>query len=309
MQATTTSKSQKIFGTASVIIASLLFGLGYTFGSIIRAEGMSETCNGLWTSLISIFCNLLFCLIRRKNPFKRISRKQMLQCIICGVSATWLCNVMFQVAYNYLSVAEATMLHFLHPSLIAVFMTVCFKEKFTREKLAAIVSSIVGMLLITGGCQANSLTGIAAALATGVLYAVYPVMLETTSLREVESSTVVMYMNIFSAISAAVVSASTGTFMLPNTSTVLLCDIFVAVTGVTAYLLTGYGVRIIGATNASFGSMLEPIASCVFAALALNQPLESNVFFGAVFIILSILFTSVHDLPGKHRTGACSKSL
>lgn len=309
MQTTSITKSKKILGTAAVITASLLFGLGYTFGSIIRAEGMSETCNALWTSLISIACNLLFCTVRRKNPFRRISRKQLLQCILCGVSATWLCNVMFLVAYSYLSVAEATMLHFLHPSMIAVFMTVCFKEKFTRAKLAAIVSSIVGMLLITGGCQANSLTGIAAALATGVLYAVYPVMLETTSLREVDSSTVVLYMNIFSALSSAVVSLSNGTFMLPNTQTVFFCDLIIAVTGVTAYLLTGYGVRIIGATNASFGSMLEPIASCVFAAVVLSQPLERNVLFGAFFIVLSILFTSVQDLPGKHRTGACSKSL
>lgn len=309
MQTTSITKSRKILGTAAVITASLLFGLGYTFGSIIRAEGMSETCNALWTSLISITCNLLFCGVRRKNPFRRISKKQLLQCVLCGVCATWLCNVMFLVAYKYLTVAEATMLHFLHPSMIAVFMTVCFREKFTRAKLAAIVSSIVGMLLITGGCQANSLTGIAAALATGILYAVYPVMLETTSLREVDSSTVVLYMNIFGALSSAVVSLSNGTFMLPNTPTVFVCDVIIAVTGVTAYLLTGYGVRIIGATNASFGSMLEPIASCVFAAVVLSQPLERNVLFGAFFIVLSILFTSVQDLPGKHRTGACTKSL
>lgn len=309
MQTTSITKSRKILGTAAVITASLLFGLGYTFGSIIRSEGMSETCNALWNALVSITCNLLFCAVRRKNPFRRISKKQLLQCVLCGVCATWLCNVMFLIAYKYLTVAEATMLHFLHPSMIAVFMTLCFREKFTRAKLAAIVSSIVGMLLITGGCQANSLTGIAAALATGILYAVYPVMLETTSLREVDSSTVVLYMNIFGALSSAVVSLSNGTFMLPNTPTVFLCNLAIGITGVMAYLLTGYGVRIIGATNASFGSMLEPIASCVFAAVVLGQPLERNVLFGAFFIVLSILFTSVQDLPGKHRTGACTKSL
>lgn len=303
MQATLVPKSKKVLGTTAVILASVLFGLGYTFGNIIRQEGMSETCNSLWTSLFSIAGNLLLCAIRRKNPFRRITKKQFGLCIICGVLTTWLSNVMFLVSYRYLSVAEVTMLHFLHPTLIAVFMTVAFKQRFTLATLAASISSIVGMLFITGGCATGSLVGIAAALSTGVLYSVYLVMMETTSLRDVDSSTVVLYMNIVGAICACVVSLSNGSFMLPVNGTVVLCQISLAVTGLGAYLLTGCGVHLIGATKASFGSMLEPIVSCIFAALVLGQSLDDNVLYGAVFIVLSILFTTIHDLPGKHRTG------
>ena len=42
-------KNQKLSGILAVIAASLMFGLGYTFGDVVIAEGMSETCNGLWT--------------------------------------------------------------------------------------------------------------------------------------------------------------------------------------------------------------------------------------------------------------------
>lgn len=289
-------KNQKLLGILAVGGASLMFGLGYTFGDVVIAEGMSETCNGLWTALFAIIGNTVIGVARKKNPFRKIPLKHTVLCIISGVCAVWLSNLMFLVAYKYMDVAEVTMLHFLYPSLIAVFMTVAFREKFTKEKLAAIVSSIVGMLIITGGFRLGHPVGLAAAMTTGILYAVYPVMLETTALKEVESSTVVMYMNIVSGLSALVISLATGKFMLPVNGTVLFCQISVSLTSVIGFLLTAYGVRVIGATNASFGSMLEPIASCVFAAMVLGQTLGKNVLIGAVFIIASILFTSLNDI-------------
>lgn len=293
--------SQKVRGILAVIAASLMFGLGYTFGDIVIAEGMSETCNGLWTAIFSIAANVTISLLRKKNPFKRIAPKQIALCIVCGVLALWLSNVMFLVAYKYMEVAEVTMLHFLYPSFIAVFMTVMFRETFTKAKLAAIISSIIGMLIITGGLRLAHPIGLVAAISTGFFYAVYPVLLETTSLRDIDSSTVVVYMNIVSGISALAVSTATGKFMLPVNGTVLFCQIAVALTGLAGFLLTAFGVKLIGATNASFGSMLEPIASCIFASLVLGQTLGANVIVGAMFIVLSIFFTSLRDLPVKGR--------
>ena len=273
-----------------------MFGLGYSFGDVIVAEGMSETCNGLWTSIFAIILNAVLGLARKESPFRKIKKKQLKLCCICGVLAMWMSNFMFLVAYRYMEVAEVTMLHFLYPTAITIFMTVFFHEKLTKEKVAATISSIIGMVIITGGFRLGHPVGLAAAMSTGILYAIYPVMLETTSLREVNSSTIIMYIHLSSATTALLVSLSTNTFMLPVNSLVLLCQIAVAFTSVTGYTLTSYGIRIIGASNASFGSMLEPAAGCVFAALVLKQELGANVLVGALFILLAIFFTTVHDL-------------
>lgn len=287
--------SPKAKGILSVVAASLMFGLGYTFGDVVTAEGMSETCNGLWTAIFSITANLIFSLVRKEDPFIRIKPRQLGLCACCGFLALWLSNVMFLVAYNYMDVAEVTMLHFLYPSFIALIMTILFREKFTKAKLAAMASSIVGMLIITGGFQRANPVGLAAAISTGLLYAVYPVLLETTSLSQVNSTTVVIYMNVVSGTAALLISLATGKFMLPVNGTVICCQIAVACTSVAGYLLTAQGVRLVGATNASFGSMLEPIASCLFAALVLGQTLRPNVILGAVFIVFSIFLTLARD--------------
>ncbi len=103
-------KPRKILGILAVIAASVLFGCGYTTGRIARLEGMSESCNSLWIELISIVYYLSICGVRRKNPFRRIEKKQMLLCITCGAVAVFLSNYMFMVAYSYLPVAETTIL-------------------------------------------------------------------------------------------------------------------------------------------------------------------------------------------------------
>ncbi len=299
------TKRQKALGMFSVICGSLLFGLGYTFGDVIVAEGMSETCNGLWTAIFAILINALLGITRKKSPFRKIERKHLGLCLICGVLAMWLSNFMFLVAYQYMEVAEVTMLHFLYPSVITLFMTIIVHEKLTKKKIGAIISSIIGMLIITGGFRTGHPVGLAAALSTGILYSVYPVLLDTTSLHEVENSTIIMYINLFSGLTAFLVSVATNKFMLPVNATVLLCEISVAFTSVTGYTLTSYGIRAVGASNASFGSMLEPIAGCVFAALVLKQQLGLNVLIGAVFILMAIVCVSVHDLSANPQNTGC----
>ena len=43
-----------MLGYAAVAAASLLFGMGYTLGSVVQAEGMSETCNSFWTASMAL---------------------------------------------------------------------------------------------------------------------------------------------------------------------------------------------------------------------------------------------------------------
>ena len=250
--------------------------------------------------MIAIACNLMYSLLKRRRIFKRITRKQSLLCICCGFTGIWLCNYMFMIAYRYLSVPEATMLHFLHPMLITVFMVVFFRERFTLSKLGAIVLSTVGMVLVTGTIPAGSSVGIIAAILSGVFYAIYIVLMEKSSLVKVESLTIVMYMSITSTISATVISACDHTLMLPVSPTVWLCDSVIAISSVTAYVLTAYAVRANGATSTAFGSMLEPIASCVFAALLISEKMGRGVLIGGILIIVSVVFSSLNTRPKRN---------
>lgn len=292
-------KNKQVQGYAAVIAASLLFGMGYTLGSIVQAEGMSETCNSFWTALFAIGLNLVLFQKKKRKSLSVMTKTQLSLCILCGFCATWLSNVLFMVAYRYLSVPEATMLHFLHPSLIAVFMSLFFKERFSLAKLAAILCSIWSMFLITGTVSRASWIGIGAAVLTGVFYAVYPVMLEVSPLGDLDSTMVVFFMNITTAVSALVISLGAGKFMLPTSPVVWGCDLILGITNFLAYLLSNYAVHMLGATKTSFGAMLEPIASCVIAAILLKQSMGIQIFYAGLLVLLSVFFCSLNGNKAK----------
>ena len=296
-------KKRKAMGILAVAGASLLFGTNYSMGRAVQMAGMSETCNGLWTALMAIGCNLLYCRVKKRRFFARITRAQLLLCILCGAVSVWLSGYMFQIAYRYLTVSETTMLHFLHPSLIAVFMAVVFKEHFSFAKAAAIAFSVGGMAFISGGAASGAALGIAAAVLSGVFYAVYAILLEKSSLRDVEGTTVVLYMNIASALSALCVSLACGKFSLPVSSVVWMCDAMMAVSSFFAYLLTCYAIHALGATLASFGGMLEPIASCLLSAVIYRESMSMNVLYGSVLTVASVVLCSMGGMP---RARKCS---
>lgn len=286
------SKYKTLLGVGAVTAASILFGGGYALGDIVSGSGMAKTCNEFWVSLIIIFYGVIYCFIRKEKVFRRISRTQLALCILCGV-CIWCNNVLFLIAYQYISVTEVTMLHFLHPSLVAVFMTLVFKERFSIYKLIAICCSIAALLLLTGkGTASGSVIGIIAALSTGIFYGAYPIILEVSPLNTVAGETVIIYLNITKAILAAVVSLVTGNFMLPISQTVFVVNIAQSTTGFAAYLLTNLAVRNLGATNASFGAMLEPIVSCIIAAVFLHETMEISVLYAGVLVLLSVFFCS-----------------
>ena len=283
-----------MLGYAAVAAASLLFGMGYTLGSVVQAEGMSETCNSFWTASMALLLNLGLSRTRGGRVAGALTRLQLLLCVCCGFCATWLSNFLFMVAYRYLSVPEATMLHFLHPSLVAVFMTVFFKERFSLARLCAIICSIWSMVLISGTVSQASWVGIGAAVLTGVFYAVYPVMLEVSPLGDLDSMTVVFYLNSTTAVCGLLISLGAGSFMLPVSPVVWGCDIILGITNFLAYLMSSYAVHTLGATDTSFGAMLEPVASCVIAALFLGQRMGIKILYAGLLILLSVFFCSLN---------------
>lgn len=289
-----TKEQQKAY--IAICVSAILFGATYTVGDIVEASGMSKECNSFWTSIFAICLNLSLGLVTGKSPFQKVTHKQRALSFLCGVSATWLSNYLFLVAYSQeVSVAEATMLHFLHPAMIAVVMSVLFHERFSMAKIMAILCSLVALVLITGGSINGNTIGIIAAISTGVAYGVYPLLLEVTTLRELKGRTILIYMHIACAICAATVSVIRGSFMMPITPVVWVCDLMNSCLAFGAYYLSTYAIGIIGATNASFGAMLEPVASCFIAAMVMHQALGINVLFAGVMILLSMFFCAMND--------------
>ncbi len=64
-------------------------------------------------------------------------------------------------------------------------------------------------------------------------------------------------------------------------------------------LMMLYGVSRLGASMASFVSMLEPVISVVFATIWFRDPVTVGITVGGILVIMSILLITV---DGQRRT-------
>lgn len=290
-------KNNKNFlaGVIAILAASVFFGIGYPLSSMIEASGMPKSANVFWLGVLSVIFNLILHAVKKNPVVIKLNWKQILTLAFAGFMTRWLQGFLFMTAYGYLAVEEVTLLHFLHPSLIAIFMTAFFKERFTWAKALAILCSLAGAVIITGGISSGSVVGIIAAVMTGVTYASYPILMQVGPFEEMKTETVILYMDLFGMLFAFIIAICSGTFSLPLSGTVLGCECGYALSAFIAYLCYGFSVKKIGATNAAFGSMFEPIASCIFAAIIFGSSLTLNILIGGICVMLSVLFCNLEN--------------
>lgn len=71
------------------------------------------------------------------------------------------------------------------------------------------------------------------------------------------------------------------------------------------FFLMLYGVSRLGASTASFVSMLEPVISVVFATVWFRDPVTVGITVGGILVIMSILLVTV-DGQSKNVSRICS---
>lgn len=286
----------KTRGIIFAVFASILYGVGYPITKLIQQHGVSESGNTVWTCMAGILCYALARLFMGEKRSSAPTRKQVLLCTAAGVIGMWLPSYLFMVAYRYLSVTEVTMLHFLHPALIAVFMAAVYRQKITPATFVAILLSVGGMWLINGAISSGYGLGIVAAVLTGVFYAVYIVMFETSCLAQMDSGTATLYIMLAAVAAAALYSLAIGEFALPPNGTVWLLDIAFGVTSMVGRLFTALAVKALGATKAAFGCMLEPVVSCLIAVTVFKEQLTIQTAAGSVLVFLSVVCITAKDI-------------
>lgn len=292
-------KKTFVTGVIAIVAASVFFGVGYPISSILEETGMPKSANIAWVCAFSIILNLILHAIKKEKVLIKFTGKQILALALGGLMVKWAQGFLFMTAYGYLEVEEVTLLHFLHPSMIAIFMTIAFKERFTWAKLLAVICSVGGALFITGGISTGSAIGIAAAILTGVAYGTYPVLMQEGPLKGIRTETVILYLDLCGMLISLVISLCAGSFTLPISGTVWAGELAYALTAFIAYLCYGISVKKIGATNAAFGSMFEPIASCITAAIVFGSALTKNLLFGGICVMLSVLFCNLENTTGS----------
>lgn len=281
-------------GIILILISAASFGTLAIIGRYAYAEGLDVfTLLFLRFSLAGLF--MAGFQIIRKEPFPR--RGSLARLIGMGGIGYVAQSFSYLTAIRFASAGLVALLLYLYPTFVTILSVIFLKSKITPLKIIALCLATLGAAL-TADPQGGAWIGILLSIGAAVIYAVY-IVVGAGVMRQVsavQSSTVIFA-------SAGVVYGmmmalqgphwpTTGAGWLSVGGIVVLATIIPVVTFLA-------GLKLIGPTDASMLSTLEPVVTVVLAALLFGEKLRPLSLLGGGLILAAVLMLTRNEIRNR----------
>lgn len=219
----------------------------------------------------------------------KTSAGTMLLLILSGalIGVNWI--LLFE-AYNYTTVATATLCYYMEPTIVILLSPLFFRERLIAKKLICALLAVLGMSLVSGAAdqglpQGDALMGILYGLGAAVLYA--SVVIMNKCIRNVDPYLKTILQLASASICITPYLAVTGQFShveLNRFSVLMLLIVGLVHTGIAYTLYFGSTDGLKAQTIALF-SYIDPVSALFFSMLFLHEPMSAAGLAGAVLIL------------------------
>lgn len=280
-------------GITMTAAAGIIFGAFPIFTTLFVQFGGNVDAFNLYGFVLSVVFLAGYILLTKRSF--AVPKKLVLWIVLAGV-ANVVTRILLTYSYQYLDVGIATTLHFLYPLFAAVLGVVCFREKMPLYKWIAFAVASLSVSMFATGVQAGGhWIGIVLAAASGICFALYMLITEKADLTQIDPVVFVFYVSAVSTVGCLFMGVSgslTESIPIKALIVLALCAI---INNVLAFALQQQGVKYLGAAMTALFSLFEPIFSCVFGAIFLQQAMSLKSGFGIVLILLSLAATVLLD--------------
>lgn len=282
---TTHTKSYIMFLSAMMIFGTIGIFRRY----IPLSSGMLAFSRGILGSAVLGICFI----VGGKRSGDAFDRKTYLLLAASGVMTgiNWI--LLFE-AYNYTSVATATMCYYMEPTIIILLSPLVFREKLTMKKLACAVAAIVGMMFVSGvleneGIQANDGIGIGFGLGAAVLYAAVVMLNKKIPEGNVYKKTIIQLMAASIVLAPyLLLTEDFSAIQMDGMAIGMVLIVGIVHTGL-AYAMYYSSIRGLQAQSIAILSYLDPVLALILSSLVLQEKMSLFGVVGAVLIMGSAL--------------------
>ena len=219
---------------------------------------------------------LIFVAVKR-HKLAKIEKKQLALLVLSGaiIGVDWI--FLFE-AYNYTSVAVATMCFYMQPTIVILLSPVVFREKLSAKKWLCALAAIVGMVFVSGVAEgalpgAQDPKGIAFGLAAAALYAATVIINKKIEVEDAYEKTIVQLLSAAAVLIPYLLLTEDFSAVTLDTRTVILVLIVGLVHSGIAYALYFGNVNKLPAQSVAVLSYIDPVSSLFFSALVLHERL------------------------------------
>lgn len=265
-------------------LSMLIFG---TIGIFVKYIPLSSGVIAMTRGYIGAAFLLVFMMITGKKPDLKAIKNNLLPLVLSGaaIGINWI--FLFE-AYNYTSVAVATLCYYMQPVMLIVLTPLILKEKLSKKKLLCVPVALLGMVMVSGvlsGPQNVSFKGVSMGLCAAVFYTTVIILNRfLKNINSYDSTLVQLFMAavVITPYNLAVGMGNVGKIGL--TALILLLVVGFIHTGF-AYSMYFGCVQSINTQTVAIYSYIDPAFSILLSVFLLGEGMDVWGIIGAVLIL------------------------
>ncbi len=280
-----TSKSmKKQLGSLYVIFSAVLFGMMPLLAKIAYAHGSNAYMVAFGRFLFGS-AMLGLAILLMPNCSVRVSRQRLLELFKLSVSYA-LMPILLYTSYNYIDSGTATTLHFTYPVAVMLILVIFCKKKLERKQVICAVLCLVGMAFLFSPDSHPGIPGILLAVGSGIVYAVYIVLLGRSTVRDLHPLTLAFWLALFSAVEIGTAALIAGKLVFTLDGVGWAAEVGMALFAtVFALVLFQKGLFLCGEVKASLLSTFEPLTGILIGVIVFHEALSMKEMIGIIGIL------------------------
>ena len=287
--------------TFKLTLSMVIFG---TIGIFRRYIPLPSSLVAMTRGLIGMLFLLLVMVLRKRGMNRAAVRRKFAMLCLSGaaIGVNWI--LLFE-AYNYTSVATATLCYYLAPMFVILASPLVVGERLTAKKLFCVLAALLGMVFVSGVLEAgggsSDLKGVLLGLGAAVLYA--SVVLMNKQLGDVpayDRTIVQLGSSAAVLLPYVLLTENLGTLTFTPGTIGLLLVVGVVHTGM-AYAMYFGSLMQLKAQTAAILSYIDPVVAVLLSALVLREHMSLLSGLGAILVLGAAV---VSELPSRRKKTA-----
>lgn len=284
-----------------LITSMVIFG---TIGIFVRYISMPSSIIALVRGFIGVVFLLLLTLIS-KRKISAVAVKNNIVLLLLSGAAIGINWILLFEAYNYTTVATATLCYYFAPIFVMIMSPIVLKQKLGLKKVVCVFTALLGMTLVSGVTETglsgvSDFKGILFGIGAAVFYA--SVILMNQGIKNISAYDKTIFQLLFASVVLLPYTLLTENFseLSPSSSSVIMLVLVGVIHTGLAYTLYFGSMKDLTAQSVALMSYIDPICAIILSAFVLKERMSLLCVIGAVLVLGSTL---VSEIPINHLKG------
>lgn len=285
-----------------IISSMLIFGtIGVFRRYIPLSSGMLAFIRGVVGSLFL----LGFVKINGIKMGKDIDKKSLILTIISGgfIGINWI--LLFE-AFNYTTVATATLCYYMQPTIVIFLSQLILKEKLVVKKVICAIISIIGMLFVAGVIDAGNapsiadLRGVFLGLGAAAFYSAVVMLNKMIHIENAYTKTIIQLSSAAIILVPYLIATGEFTSLVSSEEINVFVIVMILIVGIIhtgiAYAMYFGSMNNLKSQSIAIMSYIDPVFALILSAAFLHEKISIWGIIGAVLILGSALISEIEKI-------------